>query len=730
MGTGGSASLLGDACLNTRDTVPDPAEVLFTVQFQDRAQVTLAGHYWYNRELMDRGERCPAIVELNPYRRRDGMMTGDSAWYPYFAYRGYLCFRVDLQGSGDSEGLLTDEYTAEELAYCIQVIEQIARHPLCDGSVGMTGTSWSAINSLMVAAHDSCPPSLKAILAFCGTDDRYSDDVHYMNGAMTQDNFGWPASMWGWLSLPPDPAIVGDRWRQMWRERLRGADFWFRWWGAHPTRDSYWSGTSLLGRYDQVKVPVFIVSGYADGYKNPVPRAVENLAALGMPVRAALGPWGHHCTDPGPRFDWLPECTRWWDRWLKGVHPDPETELPQMTVWLGRSEEPDTSACEEEKGRWVAEDGGWRSRVREKVLYPRKDGRLSPEAPRKASHRKSSGRMLLHTHMLETSSYGDCGNDDLPGDQGRADGESLHFDTAPLEKDLDCFGYPEARFTLSCDLPVASIAVRLCEVSPRTGASHQVSYRFFNLCYRGGDFAHPEPVEPGVPFAVSVPLNILGHTFRKGWRIRLSVSPSLFPTMWECPGTPVLTLHTGPQGDLPASRLILPRRSPRVEDRRMERLLPHDRPIACVDSEAYVPTLKEERAASNTRKVETVVSEGREGVLVHKVFDSGRTQYGGPLQGLMVDEVAEENYLMRDGGDPLSLVGFSSFEATLERATREGIWRIRCETDARLWTEKEPDGSLSLRYRATLRTFSADAGGDLTPFEEKVVEGSVPRRWM
>ena len=210
------------SCLNTRDKVPDPQEILFSVRYQEKAPITLAGHFWYNREAVDAGRKCPAIVELNPYRRRDGMMVEDSAYYPYFAYHEYLCFRVDLQGSGDSEGLLTDEYTQEELAYCIQVIEQIARHPLCDGNVGMTGTSWSAINSLMVAAHDDCPAALKAILAFCGTDDRYSDDVHYMNGAMTQDNFGWPSSMWGWISLPPDPVTVGERWKDLWRERIRG----------------------------------------------------------------------------------------------------------------------------------------------------------------------------------------------------------------------------------------------------------------------------------------------------------------------------------------------------------------------------------------------------------------------------------------------------------------------------------------------------------------------------
>ena len=132
---------------------------------------------------MRAGRKCPAIVEFVPYRRRDGTMIADSKMYPWFAYNDYLCFRIDLQGSGDSEGVLTDEYTDEELTYCGQVIAEIAALPSCDGNVGMMGKSWSAINSLTVARPDR-PRALKAVLVCCGSDDRYNDDVHYMGGAM------------------------------------------------------------------------------------------------------------------------------------------------------------------------------------------------------------------------------------------------------------------------------------------------------------------------------------------------------------------------------------------------------------------------------------------------------------------------------------------------------------------------------------------------------------------
>jgi uncharacterized protein len=114
-----------------------------------------------------------------------------------------------------------------------------------------------------------------------------------------------------------------------------------------------------------------------------------------------------------------------------------------------------------------------------------------------------------------------------------------------LPEDLDCFGLPEIVLSLSVDRPIASLAIRLCEVSPTTGASHLVTYRFFNPAYRGGDAAKPQAIEPGVPFTLRVPLNLMGHTFKQGWRVRLALSPPFYPTLWEAPEPAIVTLDTG-----------------------------------------------------------------------------------------------------------------------------------------------------------------------------------------
>ena len=708
------------------DVVPFPKNITFTVKVPGKSPVVLSGHYWYNANSVRDKVRCPAIVELNPYRCRDGTMYTDSKMYPWFAYNNYLAFRIDLQGSGNSEGSLTDEYTDEELSYCVQVIEQIAALPICDGNVGMMGESWSAINSLMVAARPDCPSALKAIVVNCGSDDRYNDDVHYMGGAMMMDNIGWASSMFGWLPAPPDPVIVGDRWKGMWRNRIKGMSFWFDQWGGHQTRDRYWSDTSVRDHYGDVKVPVFIMSGWQDGYKNPVDHVLRGLGALGLPVAGMIGPYGHRYPfggSPGPRVDWLRYVTtHWWDRWLKGAQPDPGTQWPEFTVWMGQSREPDPLPDYTDDGRWVAEDHEWMGRSKPETYFL--GPTLSPTPPpagvtdSNAVALSAVGAPLnIGTAMLETSSFGAAGNPDLPRDQSEDDKKSITFDSSPLSEDLECFGYPTVRLNLECDRPITALALRLTEISPTTGASHLVSCTFFNLVYRDGDQANPKPVPPGI-FSGEIPLNIIGHVFKRDWKLRVAISPFSFPAMWQAPEIPNVTIHTGPVDGREPSALILPRRESRSQDAGLATLLP-DR-TTYVDPEQYVPTLDSIRPASQERKVERITVDGNAGTLVRKNFDSGRTVYGGALDNLLVDVNASENFQILDG-KPLSDEGFTHYETTLER----GDWKVKVVTDTRVWSEQSPSDGPVFRYVADVRGFIGDE-----VFETNRVEGTIPRRWV
>ena len=80
--------------------------------------------------------------------------------------------RRDLRGTGESDGVLTDEYTEQEQEDALEVLAWLRAQPWCDGRLGMWGISWGGFNSLQIAARR--PPGLGAIVTLCSTDDRYA----------------------------------------------------------------------------------------------------------------------------------------------------------------------------------------------------------------------------------------------------------------------------------------------------------------------------------------------------------------------------------------------------------------------------------------------------------------------------------------------------------------------------------------------------------------------------
>ena len=231
----------------------------------------------------------PAVLDAVPYRKGDGTAARDATRYPYIAGHGYACVRLDLRGSGDSDGLIPDEYTEQEQEDVEAVIAWLAAQPWCDGAVGMIGVSWGGFAALQAAARN--PPALRGIVAIHSSDDRYADDVHYIGGCvLASDMVHWSACMAAYAGQPPDPAVVGEGWREAWRERVEAMEPWVATWLAHQRRDGYWRQGSACEHYDAIECPVFAVGGWVDGYRDSVLRLAEHVRG---PVRGLIGPWGH-----------------------------------------------------------------------------------------------------------------------------------------------------------------------------------------------------------------------------------------------------------------------------------------------------------------------------------------------------------------------------------------------------------------------------------------------------
>ncbi|WP_433868810.1 CocE/NonD family hydrolase [Saccharopolyspora sp. CA-218241] len=493
----------------------------------------LAARIW--RPTESDSEPVPAILEFIPYRKRDLTALRDSINHPYLAGHGYACARVDLRGSGDSEGVLVDEYLEQELQDGMEVLEWLASQPWCTGRTGMMGISWGGFNALQIAARR--PPSLGAIAALSYTDDRYADDVHYMGGCLLGDNLSWAATMFAYTSCPPDPELVGDRWRKMWRERLEGSGHWLEAWLEHQRRDDYWRHGSVCEDFSSVQCPVLGVSGWADGYSNAVFRTLEGLE---VPRKGLIGPWSHkypHLGKPGPAIGFLQSLVRWWDRWLKDVD-NGVMNGPMLCAWMQESVPPST-AYEERPGRWVGEPS-WPSPHVRRIPYPLGLYQIGKEG------QELSSRPLSVESPLSVGQYAGkwCSYNappDLPYDQREEDGGSLVFDSDPLIERCEILGGAVADLSIEVDRPVAMVAARLSDVD-EDGRATRVTYGLLNLTHRNGN-AEPEPLVPGQRYQVRVQLNGVAQAFPPGHRIRLALSTSYWPLAWPPPEPVQLTVY-------------------------------------------------------------------------------------------------------------------------------------------------------------------------------------------
>jgi predicted acyl esterase len=608
----------------------------------------LAARIWLPEDASD--NPVPAILEYLPYRRSDGTAVRDSVRHPYLAGHGYAMVRVDIRGTGDSDGVIEDEYSRQELVDALEVISWIARRPWCTGSVGMFGISWGGFNSLQVAALR--PPELKAIITLCSTDDRYADDVHYNGGCVSGlDMLSWATSMLTWNALPPDPEVVGARWREAWLERLDRTPPFIEPWLRHQRRDAYWKHGSVCEDYSAITCAVYAVGGWVDGYTNSVFRLLEGLSC---PRKGLIGPWAHSFPEqgvPGPAIGFLQEALRWWDHWLKGEE-NGVMAGPMLRAWMQETVEPRTT-YDVRPGRWVGEPS-WPSpgiRARRLTLF---------EGPMEIIGAQSAG-----ADAGAWCAEGQAA--DLAPDQRAEDGLSLTFTSAPLAAPLEILGHPEAYLELAVDRPVALVAVRLCEVLA-DGRSTLITRGLLNLTHRKSH-EHAEALQPGERFSAVVRLKAIAHSFASGSRIRVAVSPTYWPWAWPSPEPVRLTVFGGPR-----TMLTMPERPRRDTE------------------DAGLPAFDEPELAAGLEVEQT--EDGPAGRYLTRDQASGRVEQVFDWDVGGARRIVRSNLEMRDSnrtvfaineGDPLS--ARVDFHARSE--LKRGSWCVSSETRAAMTCDAE-----------------------------------------
>ena len=508
------------------------------------------------------GEHLPVLLEYTPYRKNDSRGS-KYRMYTYFMKRGYVVARVDIRGTGNSQGrTIPYEYSEIELSDGDAVIAWLAKQDWSNGNVGMFGISWGGFNSIQMAVRK--PPALKAFVALMATEDLYQEDVHYMDGIIHIDS--WMMSHDLSNAMPGAPEFRLDEDWLCNRFEVEPSVFTY----MREQRDgSFWDRASARDKYEQIQIPGYYIGGWYDGYRDSPPRMLEHVKA---PVKAMIGPWDHyypHNAWPAPQVEWRHEAVRWFDQWLKGIDTGILDE-PRFAVYV-RDWHPPGPGVDEIPGHWRWEEGWPIERSVTKTFYAGQDHGLSSSPSAQATH------SLKYKPSVGLAGGGPVmwwGN--IPPDQQSMDDYSLIYDSHPLDSPLEILGMPRAILKVSADVSRANWVVRICDVAP-DGSVTQVGGAAFNGTHRKSA-REPEALIPGKVFPLEIKMHFSSWVFPKGHRIRFAINNAQWPMLWPTPYQMTTTLAIGgmegarvelpvvPPADRPVPKFKLPEEGPSLPD--------------------------------------------------------------------------------------------------------------------------------------------------------------------
>jgi putative CocE/NonD family hydrolase len=481
----------------------------------------------------------PAILEHVPYRKDDVAAVRDRLLGRALAERGFALVRLDVRGTGRSEGIALDEYTKAEQEDGVETVAWLREREWCTGAVGAYGVSYGGFAAVQLAALR--PPGLGAIAAVYATDDRYTDDVHFYGGALCALELAhYPVRILAMNALPPGQPL-DERGRQTWRARIGQTPPWVLRWLEEQRDGEYWRNGSLRPDYERIACATLLVGGWRDGYVNAAVRMAERLEA---PTSLVVGPWPHvrpNIADVPPTLDLVGLLARWFGRHLRGEADD---EDGGALVYVQSYDDP----------RAVPErvSGTWR-RFRHWPGPNEREARfhLDPAGGLVSTPCPPGDLALEHAPHAGTQSGIWCPPPPphgLPGDQRLDEVHALTFTSSPLEDELVCLGFPRVRVPVSHAGPTALLSAKLADVAP-DGCSQLVTRGVLNLSHRDGH-TEPKPLLPLQWIEVSIELNATAWRFAPGHRLRLALASSDWPTVWPAPTTDLLRVRAGGQATL------------------------------------------------------------------------------------------------------------------------------------------------------------------------------------
>ena len=481
------------------------------------------------------GARVPAILNLGPYQKDKLWIAPDTLeekhnewmnwetvnplwWVP----RGYAAVRIDGRGSGKSQGQCEPWSQAEAVDF-YDAIEWAAAQPWCNGSVGLLGISYYAINQWFVA--NLKPPSLKAIIPWEGFADLYRDAL-YHGGILNVFMTNWYTAHMLHHALGRPSQHIPNAW-------------------AHNTLH-FWLNNNLdsgafadsQAQWDKITVPFYSVGNWTGFglHLRGNTEAFMRSPSKHKKLRIHSGSHVHAFYTEEGRQDQL----RFLEHWLKGVDNGIMDEPPvKLAIRHGA-----------DKTEWRHEHEWPLKRTRWTKLYfdlsppaagqPENAAKLVTANPEKTSSRNY---VCSYPGTMGSSS---ASSSQVMGGGGIRPGMGIALETSPMPEDVEVTGPLAATLWVSSESEDMDLFLTLRHFDAggneimetgQQGAPVPVAKGWLRVSHRELDpelslpyrpyhkHTRRQYLTPGEIVKVDVEIWPTSMVFKKGHRLRLDVQP-------------------------------------------------------------------------------------------------------------------------------------------------------------------------------------------------------------
>ena len=470
----------------------------------------------------------PAVLVRTPYGKEDGR----EAYYRY-VQRGYAVVIQDVRGRNKSEGEWMPNYY--EVEDGDDTLNWIAAQPWCSRRIGMVGGSY--LGFVQWAAAASGNPYLKALISVVCAGSPFVD-LPRRGGSFTSGSLAWAFAV-SQKQFKPELMERND-----WDEVLNirpladlprqalGYDvpFLTRW--LQPgDYDDFWRRADWSARAQGAVIPALIQSGWFDDNGMGTTEALELVHDFPRGMRKViLGPWQHsgnskydmHGVSFGSQalrfdLDWL--YFRWFEHHLKEVDNGIDQTAPVEYYTLGQEV-------------WKTAENWPVPETRVTQLYLDSDGHANTSAGdgrltfARPEQENSDGYAYdpehPSLHIIDMSENEIEVPEDYTQEELRQD--LLCYTSPVLEEDLVLTGDMTAELYISSDAPDTDFVVRVTDVD-ENGRSIKLADGLLSARYRNG-FARSEFLQEGEIVCLKIRTTKLSNCFRKGHRIRVTVTSS------------------------------------------------------------------------------------------------------------------------------------------------------------------------------------------------------------